>query len=180
MKNQYVVLSLKRLMELAVQIPDPRRLEYGNNRHKLLDVLAIALMATLGGHTAWHDMYLYAQAKEAMLTLVLRLEHGIPSESTIRRVINAIKAKELESIYRQWVLPYVKDCKGKQLNIDGKEVRGVANHGEPVLNNVSVWVHEEGITLGQEAVHKKSNEITAIPILLNDLDIEGGIISIDE
>ena len=101
MKNQYVVLSLKRLMELAVQIPNPRRLEYGNNRHKLLDVLAIALMATLGGYSAWHDMYLYAQSKEAMLTRVLGLEHGIPSESTIRRVINAIKAEKLESIYRQ-------------------------------------------------------------------------------
>jgi predicted transposase YbfD/YdcC len=179
MKRKYVVLSLKRLMELAVEIPDARRTTYGNNRHLLLDVLAIVLIAMMCGYTTWEDMHTYATTKAELLKQILKLKHGIPSVSTIRRVINSIKAEELESVYRKWVMPYIGSCAGKQLNIDGKEVRGVEKHGEAVLNNVSVWISEEGISLGQEAVEEKSNEITAIPILLNDLEIKGSIVSID-
>lgn len=179
MNNRFVMLSLKRLMEIAVILPDSRRLTYGNIKHKLLDVLAIVAMAIVCGYSTWEDMYLYAQSKKEILTSLLNLENGIPSVSTMQRVIGAIKAEVLESIYREWVLPYIGGCSGKQVNIDGKEVRGVANQGEAVLNNVSVWVTEDGISLGQIAVESKSNEIKAIPILINDLDIEGSIVSID-
>jgi predicted transposase YbfD/YdcC len=177
MKHQRT-LSIKRLRELSVKLADTRR-QSGNIRHKLMDVLSIVLLAVVSGYSQWEEIYQYAESKTAWLIELFKLEHGIPSVSTIRRVISIIKPETLEEIYREWVIPYVGSTKNQHLAVDGKTACGVGKHKGHKLHTLSVWATEHGISLGQRATDAKSNEITAIPQLLNDLDIEGGIISID-
>lgn len=114
-----------------------------------------------------------------MLRQVLGLRHGVPSPSTMRRVIGMIKPEALEQVYREWVKPYVGNCIGKQISVDGKTIRGASNMGEINFHMLSAWVHEDGLSIGQVKTEEKSNEITAIPKLLSVLDIAGGVVSID-
>jgi len=171
-------LSIKRLMGLAVRLPDSRR-KYGNRKHKLADVLAITLIAVVCGKRTWVDIAWFAKDRCTWFTDVFGLKNGVPSVDTIRRVMGFIPPDALENIYREWVLPYIGTCKGKHVSVDGKTVRGVEKAGGDKLHEVSVWVTEDGLALGQMSTDEKSNEITAIPELLNDLDISGGIVSID-
>jgi predicted transposase YbfD/YdcC len=82
-------------------------------------------------------------------------------------------------IYREWVRPYVGGCYGKQVCVDGKSVRGVNKRGTMNLHMISTWVREDGISLGRVKTGEKSNEITAIPKLLDSVDIQGSIVTID-
>jgi predicted transposase YbfD/YdcC len=93
--------------------------------------------------------------------------------------MNIIEPSALERMYREWIRPYIGTCKDKHLNIDGKTICGVERNGQEKVHMVSVWINEDGVTLGQTATAKKSNEKTAIPELLNDLEIAGGIVTID-
>ena len=97
----------------------------------------------------------------------------------MRRVMGMIKPGALEEVYRAWVKPYIGSCLGKQINVDGKTIRGASNMGEANVHMVSAWVAEDKITMGQIRTEEKSNEITAIPPLLAALDIRGGIVSTD-
>ena len=90
-----------------------------------------------------------------------------------------IKPKSLEAAYRKWVMPYVGSCLRKQICVDGKSVCGVHRRSDEVLHMVSAWVREDGISLGQVRVEGKSNEIKAIPELLEALEISGGTVSVD-
>jgi predicted transposase YbfD/YdcC len=90
-----------------------------------------------------------------------------------------IKPEALESVYREWVSPYIGSCLGKQVSVDGKMIRGASSMGDINLHMVSAWIQEDGITMGQVKTEEKSNEITAIPALLSSLDITGGTVSID-
>lgn len=90
-----------------------------------------------------------------------------------------IQPEALEEVYRQWVRPYIGSLLGKQGCVDGKTVCGASRMGEMNIHMLSVWVHEDGISMGQIRTEEKSNEITAIPALLSKLDIWGGLISID-
>ena len=129
----------------------------------------------------WEDIEEYADIKRKWLKEYLPLKNGIPSADTLRRVFERIKPTELEEAYRQWVLPYVGGCLQKQISIDGKTIRGASNKRgtKSKLHIVSAWVHEDGISLGQIKTDEKSNEITAIPQLLNTLDIKGSTVTID-
>lgn len=171
-------LSIQRLVGLCKRIEDPRRV-WGNKRHELFAILVIALLSIISGCESWEEIHDYGKMKQKWLRSILPLPNGIPSESTFRRVFARIKPEALEEAYREWVWPYIGSCHEKQICVDGKTVRGVSKRSEQRLHMVSAWVREDGIALGQVKTQEKSNEITAIPNLLNALDIRGSVVSID-
>ncbi len=179
------VLSLDRIMELFEDIPDPRR-PGGNIRHKLVDLLVIILLGVICGYETWLEIEDYAHAKEEWLRTFLDLSEGIPSNDTYRRLMTRIQPEKLEEAYRQWVLPYVGGCIGKHIAVDGKTICAASNYrlsneetAEGKLHIISAWVREDGISLGQIKTEEKSNEITAIPKMLDTLDIKGAVVTID-
>ena len=172
-------MSLKRLVGLCKEIPDERR-HSGNWRHRLADVLVICLLGLICGHETREEIYDYARAKRLFLWQKLGFKHGIPSPATLRRVMGMIDPEALESVYRQWVRPYIGSTLAKQACLDGKTLRGASRTGELNIHMVSAWIHEDRISMGQIRTEEKSNEITAIPVLLSKLDIRGGVVSIDD
>ena len=176
--KKVVYLSFKRLQEISHTIADPRR-KWGNKRHELVEILAIALLALMGGADSWEDLTLFGIAKEQLLRTVFELRNGVPSPDTFRRVISRISPDALENLYRQWVRPYVGSCLQKQICMDGKTIRGASKRAENPLHMVSAWVREDKISLGQLKVAEKANEIVAIPLLLDSMDVAGSIITID-
>ena len=179
------VLSLDRIMELFEEIPDPRR-PGGNIQHKLVDLLVIILLGVICGCETWIEIEDYAHAKYEWLKTILELPGGVPSNDTYRRLMTRMLPQKLEEAYRQWVLPYVGGCIGKHIAIDGKTICTASNYRlsneetpEGKLHIISAWVREDGISLGQIKTDEKSNEITAIPKMLDTLDIKGAVVTID-
>lgn len=170
-------LNLSALMKRFEEIEDPRQ-PGGNTQHNLVEILAIVLIAILCACDNIEEIVDYARAKETWLRTILKLEHGLPSESTYRRLLNAVDPRHLEKAYRDWVYPYIGGCLGKQIAIDGKTSCGTVKGVSPV-HMVSAWIREDSLTFGQVRTDEKSNEITAIPELLDTLDITGGIVTID-
>lgn len=171
-------ITVKRLVGLCKRIEDPRR-PWGNKLHELTDILVTAVLAMVCGCESWEEICDYAHMKRNWLRTIIALPNGIPSEATFRRVFARIQPEALENIYRQWVKPYVGSCLGKQICIDGKTVCGVSRRSDARLHMVSAWIREDKITLGQIRTEEKSNEITAIPQLIESLDVCGGVITID-
>lgn len=173
-------LTLEELIGIIEEEIDEPRQEGGNLQHKLVDILVIVLVGVICGCEQWIEIEDFAHHKEEWLREFLELPNGIPSDDTYRRVMERIKPNQLEAAYRRWVLPYVGNCLGKHVAVDGKTVRGASSGGrENKLHIVSAWVREDGVTLGQLHTEEKSNEITAIPELLDSLDIRGAAVTID-
>lgn len=177
-KDRKETLSINRLVGICRKLPDERR-HSGNFRHRLTDVLVICLLGMICGYETWEEIWDYARAKRLFLWRTLGIRYGIPSPSTMRRVMGMIEPEALEEVYREWVKPYIGSCLGKQISVDGKTIRGAGRTGECTLHMVSAWIQEDGITMGQLKTEERSNEITAVPALLSFLDIRGGIVSID-
>jgi len=133
------------------------------------------------GCESWEEITDYGKTKKEWLATFLELPSGIPSESTIRRVFTILEPKSVESVYRDWVAPYIGGCMNKQIGIDGKTVCGVGvgSGQQDALHIVSAWIREDGISFGQIKTETKSNEITAIPLLIDSFDISGGTVTID-
>lgn len=172
-------------MELFEEIPDPRR-PGGNIQHKLVDLLVIILLGVICGCETWIEIEDYAHAKYEWLKTILELPGGVPSNDTYRRLMTRMLPQKLEEAYRQWVLPYVGGCIGKHIAIDGKTICTASNYRlsneetpEGKLHIISAWVREDGISLGQIKTDEKSNEITAIPKMLETLDVKGAVVTID-
>ena len=172
-------------MELFEEIPDPRR-PGGNIQHKLVDLLVIILLGVICGCETWIEIEDYARAKYEWLKTILELPGGVPSNDTYRRLMTRMLPQKLEEAYRQWVLPYVGGCIGKHIAIDGKTICTASNYRlsneetpEGKLHIISAWVREDGISLGQIKTDEKSNEITAIPKMLDTLDVKGAVVTID-
>jgi predicted transposase YbfD/YdcC len=126
-------------------------------------------------------MELYGSSKEAWLSTFLALPNGIPSPDTFRRVIECIHPKQMEQSFEQWVRTLVTDLGVQVIAIDGKKLRGSydRNNRQECLYLVSAWAAEHRLVLGQTKVQDKSNESTAIPALLELLDISGCIVTLD-
>ena len=185
MLEKVKVLSLDRIMELFEEIPDPRR-PGGNIQHKLVDLLVIILLGVICGCETWIEIEDYAHAKYEWLKTILELPGGVPSNDTYRRLMTRMLPQRLEEAYRQWVLPYVGGCIEKHIAIDGKTICTASNYRlsneetpEGKLHIISAWVREDGISLGQIKTDEKSNEITAIPKMLDTLDVKGAVVTID-
>ncbi len=122
----------------------------------------------------------FADSKEEFLKKFLSLGNGIPSEDTINRVFSSIDSSKFESCFIRWVNPISEITKGQVIAIDGKTIRGAKSNGKKFpVHMVSAWANESNLVLGQVRVNEKSNEITAIPELLEVIRIQGNIITID-
>jgi predicted transposase YbfD/YdcC len=149
--------------------------------HRLIDVLVIAVCAVLGEAESFEDIALYGRCKHAWLAQFLALPNGIPSHDTFGRVFAALDPEQFGSCFAAWVEDVAGRLGLKRVAIDGKTLRGAHDRGKgkAALHLVSAWATEAHLLLGQEAVADKSNEITAIPRLLELLDVEGALVTID-
>lgn len=150
-------------------------------QHKLKDIIAIVFFATLANANDWMEIYYFAMSNEAFLRKYLELPNGIPSHDTLQRVYAMVAPEYLESFQEAWNKK-LSSGEGEKLKkilaIDGKTQRGNGNRNQKGNHIVSA-VDENGFCLGQRRVDEKSNEITAIPALLEQLNIKGQIITID-
>jgi predicted transposase YbfD/YdcC len=150
-------------------------------RHQLLDIIAIAICGVLCGCKSWGELALYGRKKADWLHTFLELPNGIPSKDTFRRLFARIKPAAFQACFRCWMEALGVTPGVKQIAIDGKTVRRSHDRGigKSALHLVSAWATANHLTLAQVAVSDKSNEITAIPELLQLLDLAGAIVTMD-
>ena len=150
-------------------------------RHHLLDILLLAISAVISGAEGWEDIEDFGHLKLDWLRRYRPFEAGIPKHDTIARVISRLKAKEIETAFQSWVSSLIETTGSDVIAIDGKTARRsfTTKGRKNALHTVSAWSCQNQLVLGQAAVAEKSNEITAIPELLNLLDIERSIITLD-
>jgi len=160
-------------------IPDPRA---ANAVHKLTDVLVLAFCGVLCGAQGWVDVEEFAQSKLAWFKTFLELPAGVPSHDTFGRVFSALCPEAFERCFTAWMASVTSLGGGKLLAIDGKSIRRSFEHGwdkSGMAHLVSAFVAANGLVFAQVAVKDKENEIVAIPKLLELLDLEGSVVSID-
>lgn len=158
---------------------DPR---IGNaTRHKLIDILVIAICAVICGADSWVDVELFGKSKYHWLKTFLELPHGIPAHDTFGRIFAVIDPEEFRISFLEWVKTIWKLTGRETIALDGKVLRESkdATNGQTAIDMVSAWATASELVLGQIRVDDKSNEITAIPILLQLLDIQGCWVTID-
>src|SRR5207245_11487475 len=160
------------------KVTDPR-LER-RRRHKLVDILLIALCGFIGGCESWVDVEVFGRSKRRWFEKFLELPHGIPSHDTFGRVIALLNPAELVRVLQGFVQGVVGSLADEAIAIDGKTLAnsGDGKTGKAALHLVSAWATEKGVVLGQVATADHSNEITAIPRLLRLLDIQGAVVTI--
>jgi predicted transposase YbfD/YdcC len=148
--------------------------------HALLDIIIIAISAVICGADGWVDVEEFGTSKHAWLSTFLDLPNGIPSHDTFGRVFARIDPEQFQRSFLAWVQA-IQQVHGDVIAIDGKTHRRSHNHanGKAALHLVSAWAAENRLVLGQVAVDDKSNEITAIPLLLDLLDLHGATVTID-
>ena len=149
--------------------------------HKLLDILVISICGTISGANDFTAIAEYGKSKKKWLKTFLELENGIPSADTFERIFARLNPSELQKCFIGWMEAVHKTTDGELINIDGKTLRGAkeAGNSRSLIHMVSVWSATQHLVLGQKKVSEKSNEITAIPPLLEMLAIRGCLVSID-
>jgi predicted transposase YbfD/YdcC len=158
-----------------------------NRRHPLAGVIVIAILAVLAGAAGPTAIARWAELKKDLLIPLLDLPHGIPSKDVFRRVLMVLNPAAFQACFARWLWSLRTDAAAEAgveqpvLAVDGKTLRRSHDDskGLGALHTVSVWASELGLSLGQVACAEKSNEITAIPELLDLVDIKGAIITID-
>jgi predicted transposase YbfD/YdcC len=166
-------------MKYFADMPDHRHLSYIT--YPLPTIIGITIGAVICGAEDWYDVEDYGWEKKEWLGQFLDVSHGIPSHDTFNLFFQRVDAKALESCFENWVSEVVSLCEGRIISVDGKTIRGSSESGEPgsFIHMVSAWCSENRMVLGQQKVSDKSNEITAIPVLLELLVIKGCLITID-
>ena len=150
-------------------------------RHKLIDIVTIAICAVICGADSWVLMETYGKKKEEWLKQFLELPNGIPSHDTFARVFARIDPQQLQNSFLSWIKSINKITEGEVIAIDGKTLRHSYDKGKDkgAIHMVSAWATTNRLVLRQCKVDEKSNEITAIPELIKVLDIAGCIVTID-
>jgi predicted transposase YbfD/YdcC len=167
------------------ELEDPR--SEINRKHPLASVVVIALIAVLAGASGPTAIAQWAALKEGLLASLLPLPHGVPCKDVFRRVLMALRPEAFRACFAAWVRSLRDEAAAETgverptLAIDGKTLRRSHDRkkGLGALHSVTVWASEYGLSLGQVACAEKSNEITAIPELLNLVDVSGGVVTID-
>jgi predicted transposase YbfD/YdcC len=160
-------------------LADPR--VQGRCDHKLIDIVLIAVCAVLCGAESWSEVEEFGQSKEGWLKQYLDLPGGIPSHDTFSRVFRLLDAAEFQRRLMAWVEQHFHIPRGQVIAVDGKPVRGSKDSfcGQEAIHLVSAWASETGVLLGQRKSDAKSNEITAVPELLQLLFIKDCIVTVD-
>ncbi len=150
-------------------------------RHNLMDIITIALCGVIAGADSWVDVEAFGKRKVEWLRKMLDLPNGIPSHDTFGRVFAKLDAQQFERCFTEWVLAVREVLQGDVVAIDGKRVRRSHDRyiGKDAIHMVGAWASASGVALGQTRVDGRSNEITAIPRLLEMLQVEGCIVTID-
>jgi predicted transposase YbfD/YdcC len=163
-------------------LSDPRHTR--NRKHLLVDIVVIAVCGMVCGCDGPTAIHRWASNRAGWLGQFLALPNGIPSRDCIRRLVMALKPESFQECFREWIahaIPADDSGPNRLIAIDGKTCRRShdASQGLGPLHIVSAWASEEGIALGQVATEEKSNEITAIPRLLEQIDLTNALITID-
>ena len=179
--NEIVMDTVMRgkLIESFKKVPDFRVL--GRVNHTLIDILVISVLAVISGREDWDEIADYGVMKEEWLRTFLELKNGIPSHDTFNRVFQLLDAEAWEKAFREWIINAFDKDLGNLISIDGKTSIGSKDGklGKRAIHMVSAFASEQELLLGQVATDEKSNEITAIPALLEDLDITDCLVTID-
>jgi predicted transposase YbfD/YdcC len=170
-------MSMK-LLDYFSDVTDPR--VERTKLHKLEDILAIAICATICGAEGWYEMAFFGQCKQPWLKTFLELTNGIPSDDTFRRVISTLQPDEFEACFQRWTKA-ISNHRRDIIAIDGKTLRRSHDNadGKSAIHMVSAWACQNKMVFGQVATEEKSNEITAIPKLLEMLCLDGSVVTID-
>lgn len=159
------------------KLRDPR--VQGRKKHLLLDLVVIAICAAISGCNDWQQTETFARGRHDWLKKFLRLPEGIPSHDTFERVFDQLDPAQFQACFRDWMHALHEALGLSTIAIDGKTLRGSGGDGLKTLHLVSAWATANGLSLGQVAVDEKSNEITAIPKLLELLELRGAFVTID-
>lgn len=159
------------------KLKDPRRRH--RRLHHLQDIIVIALCAVIAGAQDWQEIETFGRKRRDWLRRFLELPNGVPSHDTFERVFNRLKPQAFQACFRQWVQAVSAALRIRHVAIDGKTLRGSGSAKLGPLHLVSAWATAQHLSLGQVAVDAKSNEITAIPALLELLDLKGALVTID-
>jgi predicted transposase YbfD/YdcC len=167
------------IIETFANLPDPRTKEH-KKEHKLIDIVFITIAAVICGADDWYEIEEYGRYKAEWLKTVLELPNGIPSHDTFNRVFSLIDPHALHECFLRWVQSIAQIGEGQLVSIDGKQLCNSGEKGKKaIIHMVSAWSNSNRLTLGQLKVNDKSNEITAIPALLDVLMVQGCWVSID-
>ena len=150
-------------------------------RHNLLDIVTIAICGTICGADSWVDIELFGHCKEEWFKSFLELPNGIPSHDTFGDVFARLDPDQFQRCFIEWIQAVAQVTQGEVVAIDGKTVRRSHDRtlGKQAIHMVNVWASSSGLVLGQAKVAAKSNEIVAIPKLLQLLELAGCIVTID-
>ena len=167
---------MKKLIKVAEKVHDPRR-QWGNLRHKLPDILVIAFCAILCGAQTYDDLELFGKAKKDWLSWFLELRNPTPSADTFARIFQLIDPKTFAKSLRNVLKS--EELYGKIIAFDGKTMRGSGYDGQRAFQMLTAFLVDGQIVIGEEAIDNKSNEITAIPELLDQINVKGTTVTID-
>jgi predicted transposase YbfD/YdcC len=167
------------ILEHFGKLSDPRvRLK---TQHKLIDIVVITICGVICGADSWTEIANYGEIKRKWFEDFLELPNGIPSHDTFGRVFSLLSPEEFQRCFLSWIQSVFTITDGQVVAIDGKTLRHSYDRSsnKSAIHMVSAWACENGLTLGQVKTEEKSNEITAIPELLELLDVKGCIVTID-
>ncbi len=167
------------LLELLEGLPDPRLDR--TKKHRLVDILTIAICGALCGVDNFVELERFGLSKQRWFETFLDLPNGIPSHDTFGRVFAALDPDAFRAVFVCWVMSWGEEIAGRQIAVDGKTLRCSLDraHEKAAIHMVNAFATESGIALGQVAIDGKSNEITAVPPLLEMLRIKGCLVTFD-
>lgn len=169
--------ELEGFIDFFKKVPD-HRIER-KKLHPVEEILLLTFCATIAGCDGWEDIELYGKTKVEALRRYLPYKNGIPSDDTLRRFFRALEPEKFEGCFLNWIKSFQLKLNEKVVAIDGKASRRSFDGEVQAMHMISAYASELGIVLGQLKVEGKSNEITAIPQLLDLLDVEGATVTID-
>ena len=167
------------LIEHFAKLQDPR--VDRNKKHELIDVIVLCVCAVVSGANGWSDIEEFGHAKLEWLRRYVPLANGVPVDDTIARIVSALSVSGFQECFRSWIEDVITLSGGEIVAVDGKTHRRShdRNKGVKALHMVSAWASGNGVVLGQVKTEEKSNEITAIPELLEKLELKGCIVTLD-
>ena len=167
---------MKRLIKAVQLIEDPRR-QWGNLRHKLSDILVVAFCAIICGAQTYDDLALFGRARKTWLCMYLPLPNSIPSADTFERIFELLEPKMVAKRLRKVLMS--DEIVGKIIAFDGKTMRGSKCAGHRGYHVLSAFLVDDQTVLGEDIVDEKTDEITAIPLLLDEINVKGATVTID-